>query len=186
MDIRSKNEPAKEEKERRERGNRRNKAPHQINQHLDTSNSSLSSKASARGSKKQNLAQFQTRRGRERERYHCALPCCFCCCSILLRAAMIISSLLFCRSRCLSSLFCDQPAPPEAMVEPVSTPVASATLAERLYLEIKSCPSDFVDDEGAGCWGGTPVGGIAIRGWNEGGGYLPRRSISIIIIIITP
>lgn len=63
-----------------------------------------------------------------------------------------------------------------------SLPLASTTFAERLYLEIKSCPSDLVGGGGAGCAGGTPVGGIATRGWKEGGGYIKPSFITLAIM----
>lgn len=89
--------------------------------------------------------------------------------------------------RCRSSLFCDQP--PDEDFAGDSHPLASATFAERLYLEIKSCPSDLVGGDGAGCAGGTPVGGIATRGWKEGGGASkprPERTRSVVAATLPP
>jgi hypothetical protein len=118
----------------------------------------------------------------------CAIPPTPCFASaasfacIFLRAANIMSSLLFCSNACLSLLFAlhaDFP-PAVLVISELSAPLSSpATLAVRLYRVIRSCCDSFgaiglfsavdVDEEDA-CTGRG--------GWNVCGG-LRRVSSSI-------
>lgn len=98
-------------------------------------------------------------------------------CIIFLRAARIISSRRFCRRRCRSSLFWDQEL--LAAVTGDASAFSFAIFALRLYREIKSCPSAFEDEAAVdvACVFGPFAEGIAIWGWNDGGGYIGFQSV---------
>ena len=98
---------------------------------------------------------------------HGVCPCSFSI--IFLRAARIISSRRFWSRRCRSSLFWDQELL-EATAGDASE-LSPAAFALRLYRDIKSCPSAFgVEEVVVGCVVGLVAEGIAIWGWNDGGG----------------
>lgn len=98
--------------------------------------------------------------------YHCSVVLSFSCNFLL--AARIISSLLFCKRRCLSVRFCDHALSwciivPELVLVTVCGD-SDLTLSERLYRDIRSCACGLNVDrevelacvagaEGAGNWG---------------------------------
>lgn len=92
-------------------------------------------------------------------------------------AAIIISSLRFCKRRCLSLLFCDHALSCCTIVEdPALETVFNSsvfTLEARLYLDIKSWACIFgVDwlELAVAVAGVAGTEGIGICGWKDGGG----------------